>query len=118
IKRLSNENKDRMNRIGDNIPQIKSILASIEVEKILDNALIAYKPQKDSSNVWTMDFLYADLNKSEITRFTVPLDSMDDNYVMWATSGAILDAKRANTSSFNEYEKFSDSYLEFPRNIN
>ena len=118
LKRLSLENKDRMNRIGDNIPQIKSVLATVEVEKMFKNALIAYQPQKDSVNNWNMSFTLAEISSSKFTSFKVALDSVNDDFVLMASSGKILNYKEGEKLSFYDFQKYSSKYVAIPGDIN
>ncbi|MFD2564158.1 hypothetical protein [Aquimarina rubra] len=117
VNMISKNNENRMDRIGETIPQIKSALAAIEIEKLLNNALIAFEPQKDSNEVWSMNIALASVSSSELTSYNIKLDSLEDNYVMMAASGTIMNSKKGSVLSFYDFEKFSNKYVDIPNNI-
>ncbi len=108
---IAEENKERMERIGNNIPQIKSVIASMQIEKNLGNALIAYNPKRDGNGKWTSEFKIADLDKSELTTYTVAMKGKDDNLLMMASSGLIWNCNDAPRVSLSDYETTTNSYF-------
>lgn len=108
---IAEENKERMERIGNNIPQIKSVIASMQIEKNLGNALIAYNPKRDGNGKWTSEFKIADLDKSELTTYTVAMKDKDDNLLMMASSGLIWNCNDAPRVSLSDYETTTNSYF-------
>ncbi len=111
---IAEENKERMNRIGDNIPQIKSVIASMQIEKFLENALIAYNPKKDANGQWVSEFKLANLSKAELTTYTVSMKNEQDNIMLMASSGIIMNCWDSPRVTLSEYETTMNSYFPLP----
>jgi len=110
-------NKEKIDEIGNLIPEYRGNYALKQYKKHIGGAFIVYEGSQKKDNRWTMKMDLADFKKGNLTKYEVKLDSTNDKLFIMAVTGSFKGSEQVSFSKMGQYAETVKDYKKLPSNV-